>query len=152
MLRDDLKSALKDAMKAGDASSVSTLRLIAAALKDRDIAARSKGNTEGIDEDEVLSMLQTMIKQRQESAKLYREGGREELAAGEEGEIDIIRRFLPQQLDGAAIRDAVQKAVAETGAGSVKDMGKVMGYLKTHYAGKMDFSEASAAVKEALLG
>ena len=152
MLRDDLKSALKDAMKAGDTTTVSTLRLISAALKDRDIAARSKGNTEGIDDDEVLSMLQTMIKQRQESAKLYREGGREELAEGEEGEIDTIRRFLPEQLDGAAIRDAVQKAVAETGAGSVKDMGKVMGYLKTHYAGKMDFSEASAAVKEALLG
>ena len=152
MLRDDLKTALKDAMKAGDSASVSTLRLIAAALKDRDIAARSKGNTEGIDDGEVLSMLQTMIKQRQESAKLYREGGREELAAGEEGEIDTIRRFLPEQLDGDAILDAVQKAVAETGAGSVKDMGKVMGYLKTHYAGKMDFSEASAAVKEALLG
>ena len=152
MLRDDLKSALKDAMKAGDAASVSTLRLISAALKDRDIAARSSGNNEGIGEDEVLSLLQTMIKQRQESAKLYREGGREELAAAEEGEIAVIRRFLPEQLDGAAVRDAVRKAVSETGAGSVKDMGKVMGYLKQNYAGRMDFSEASAAVKEALLG
>ena len=151
MLRDDLKSALKDARTAGDTASVSTLRLISAALKDRDIAARGSGNNEGIGENEVLSMLQTMIKQRQESAKLYREGGREELAEAEEEEIKTIRRFLPEQLDGGAIREAVRKAVAETGAGSAKDMGKVMGYLKTHYAGKMDFSEASAAVKEALL-
>ena len=152
MLRDDLTSALKDAMKAGDTTTVSTLRLISAALKDRDIAARSNGNSEGIDDGEVLSMLQTMIKQRQESAKLYREGGREELASAEEGEIDTIRRFLPEQLDATEVLDAVQKAVAETGAESVKDMGKVMGYLKEHYAGKMDFSEASAAVKEKLLG
>ena len=151
MLRDDLSSALKDAMKAGDSASVSTLRLIAAALKDRDIAARSKGNSEGIEEDEVLAMLQTMIKQRQESAKLYREGGRDELATAEEEEINTIRRFLPEQLDEAAVRDAVGKAVDETGAGSVKDMGKVMGYLKKHDAGKMDFAEASAAVKELLL-
>ena len=152
MLRDDLKSSLKDAMKAGDTATVSTLRLISAALKDRDIAARSQGNNEGIDDEEVLSMLQTMIKQRQESAKLYRSGGRDELATAEEEEINTIRRFLPEQLDDAAIRDAVQKAMTETGAGSVKDMGKVMGYLKKHYAGKMDFSEASAAAKDALLG
>ena len=152
MLRDDLTSALKEAMKSGDTTSVSTLRLITAALKDRDIAARSKGNSEGIDDDEVLSMLQTMIKQRQESAKLFREGGREELADAEEGEINTIRNFLPEQLDGDAFLDAVRKAVEETSAESVKDMGKVMGYLKKHYAGKMDFSEASAAVKKALLG
>ena len=152
MLRDELKSALKAAMKAGDPASVATLRLISAALKDKDIAARSSGNTEGINDDEVLSLLQTMIKQRQESAKLYREGGREELAAAEEGEIETIRRFLPEQLDSAGVREAVGAAVAETGASSVKDMGKVMGYLKQNYAGRMDFSEASAAVKEALLG
>merc|ERR1711998_304471 len=133
MLRDDLKSALKEALKAGDSKKLSTLRLITAALKDRDIAARSKGNNDGINDDELLSMLQTMIKQRQESAKLYREGNRKQLADAE-------------------VKEAIRTAMAETGAESVKDMGKVMGFLKEKYAGRMDFAAASASVKKLLLG
>ena len=152
MLRDDLKSALKEALKAGDSKKLSTLRLITAALKDRDIAARSKGNNDGINDDELLSMLQTMIKQRQESAKLYREGNRDELADAEEGEIITIRQFLPKQLDDAEVKEAIRTAMAETGAESVKDMGKVMGFLKEKYAGRMDCAAASASVKKLLLG
>lgn len=152
MLRDDVKTALKDAMKAGDSKKLATLRLITAALKDRDIAARAKGNSDGIDEDEFLSMLQTMIKQRQESAKLYRDGGREELAVAEEDEIATIHQFLPEQMDDAEINEAIRQAMEATGAESVKDMGKVMGFLKENFAGRMDFSKASAAVKQVLLG
>ena len=151
-MRETIQSSLKAAMKAGQAKELSTLRLITAALKDRDIAARSKGNNDGISDDEILSMLQTMIKQRQESSKMYREGGREELAQSEDEEITIIRTFLPDQMDEAAIADAITAAITESGAESIKDMGKVMGVLKTKYAGKMDFGAASGLIKARLLG
>jgi len=151
-MRETIQSSLKAALKAGQAKELSTLRLITAALKDRDIAARSKGNNDGISDDEILSMLQTMIKQRQESSKMYREGGREELAQSEDEEITIIRTFLPDQMDEAAIADAITAAITESGAESIKDMGKVMGVLKTKYAGQMDFGAASGLIKARLLG
>ena len=151
-MRETIQSSLKAALKAGHAKELSTLRLITAALKDRDIAARSKGNNDGISDDEILSMLQTMIKQRQESSKMYRDGGREELAQSEDEEIAIIRTFLPAQMDDAAIADAITAAIAESGADSIKDMGKVMGVLKTKYAGQMDFGAASGQIKARLLG
>ena len=152
MLREDIQAALKDAIKNGRNKEVGTLRLITAALKDRDIAARSKGNNDGINDDEFLGMLQTMIKQRQESAKLYREGGREELALSEEEEIETIRRFMPEQMDEAAIAAAITAALEETGAESIKDMGKVMGLLKQRHAGQMDFAAVSGMIKQKLLG
>lgn len=151
-MRDSIQTALKAALKDGRSKEVATLRLIAAALKDRDIAARSKGNFEGIDDSEILSMLQTMIKQRHESSKMYREGDREELALAEEEEIAVIKNFLPEQMDAAETAAAIKAAIAEIGAVSIKDMGKVMGYLKQNYAGQMDFSEASATIKTQLLG
>ena len=151
-MRDTIQSSLKAALKAGQTKEVSTLRLIAAALKDKDIAARSKGNMDGISDEDILSMLQTMIKQRQESSKMYREGGREELAQSEDDEIEIIKTFLPEQMDDAAVADAISAAIAQTGAESIKDMGKVMGYLKENYAGQMDFGAASGAIKSRLLG
>ena len=151
-MRETIQSSLKAALKAGQTKELSTLRLITAALKDRDIAARSKGNNDGISDDEILSMLQTMIKQRQESSKMYRDGGREELAQSEDEEIAIIRTFLPAQMDDAAIADAITAAIAESGAESIKDMGKVMGVLKTKYTGQMDFGAASGQIKARLLG
>lgn len=152
MMRDDIQTALKAALKGGNAKELSTLRLITAALKDRDIAARSKGNNDGISDDEILSMLQTMIKQRQESSKMYRDGGREELAKSEEEEIVVIQNFMPEQMNDAAIDAAIGKAMEETGAESIKDMGKVMGYLKANHAGQMDFGVASGLIKARLMG
>jgi len=150
-MRDRISQAMKEALKSKDQKALATIRLISAALKDRDIAARSQDNAEGISDDEILSLLQTMIKQRGESAKLYLEGNRPELAEAEQHEISIIQQFLPEQLDEAAIRAAIKTALAETGSSSVKDMGTVMNYLKTQFAGQMDFSMASQLVKKALL-
>ena len=150
MLRTRISDALKTAMKSKQTHTVSTVRLIMAALKDRDIAARSKGNSEGISEDEILSMLQSMIKQRRESVEMYEKGGRAELAEQEASEIGIIQTFLPEQMDDAALNAAVAEIVKEAEATSLKDMGKVMGLLKERYAGEMDFSKASAQVKNQL--
>ena len=150
-MRENIDNALKTALKAKDQVALSTMRLITAALKDRDIAARGNDNADGISDEEILSMLQTMIKQRTESAKMYRDGDRPELAANEEAEIDIIKKFLPAQLSANEMKQAITKAIVETGAGSIKDMGQVMGYLKSHYAGQMDFSSASQDVKAALM-
>ena len=150
-MRDRISQAMKEALKSKDQKALATIRLISAALKDRDIAARSQDNADGISDDEILSLLQTMIKQRAESAKLYVEGNRPELAEAEQHEISIIQQFLPEQLDEAAIRAAIKTALAETGSSSVKDMGTVMNYLKTQFAGQMDFSMASQLVKKALL-
>ena len=150
-MRENIANALKEALKAKDQVALSTMRLIAAALKDRDIAARGNDNVDGISDEEILAMLQTMIKQRAESAKIYRDGDRPELAANEEAEIEIIRNFLPAQLNVDEMTQAIANAIAETGAGSIKDMGQVMGYLKAHYAGQMDFSSASQDVKAALM-
>ncbi len=150
MLRQRLSDALKDALKSKDQPGVSTVRLILAALKDRDIAARSKGNMDGIGEDEILGLLQGMIKQRQESIGLYEKGGRLELAEQEKTEIGVIERFLPKQMSEADVAAAVKDAIKETGAQGIKDMGKVMAVLKGRHAGQMDFSKASAMVKQAL--
>jgi uncharacterized protein YqeY len=151
-LRAQLNDAMKEAMKAKDAKRLATVRLMLAALKDRDIAARSETSKELIGDDEILTLLAKMIKQREESATAFDSGNRPELAANERGEIEVIRSFMPAQMDDAALKDAVTKTIAEVGAASVKDMGKVMAVLKERFAGQMDFSKASAATKDALSG
>jgi uncharacterized protein YqeY len=150
-LRTKINNELKTAMKEKDDIRISTVRLITAALKDRDISSRSKGDCEGIGDDEILSLLQTMIKQRQDSIRMYTEGGRSELAARESDEITVIQKFLPEQLDEKAIQSAVSDIITETGASSVKDMGRVMGVLKDRFAGQMDFGVASQIVKGKLI-
>ncbi len=151
-LRAQLTDAMKEAMKAKDAKRLSTVRLILAALKDRDIAARSETNKDLVGDDDILTLLAKMIKQREESATAFDAGNRPEMAAGERDEIAVIRTFMPAQMDDAALKDAVAKTIAEVGAASVKDMGKVMAVLKERFAGQMDFSKASAATKDALSG
>ena len=150
MLRNQLNDALPAAMKAKDSRAVATIRLILAALKDRDIAARGKGNTEGIDETEILQMLQTMIKQRNESIEMYEKGCRMELAQQERDEIEIIRRFLPEQMTEDAAKTAIMELIGELGAEGLKDMGRTMGALRERYAGRMDFAKASGLVKAQL--
>jgi uncharacterized protein YqeY len=152
MLRDKLNEAMKDAMRARDTAALGTIRLILAKLKEVDIAARTEANREGVADDRILSMLQGMIKQRNESVALYEKGNRADLAEKEKAEIAVIERFLPQQMDEAAVDAAIREAIAATGAASIKDMGKVVGQLKAKYAGQIDFSKASAAVKKALGG
>ncbi|SEO83776.1 hypothetical protein SAMN02990966_03019 [Rhodospirillales bacterium URHD0017] len=152
MLRDNLAEALKEAMRARDMTTVGAVRLILAKLKEVDIAARTEASREGVADDRILSMLQGMIKQRNESVVLYEKGNRPELAEKEKAEIAVIERFLPQQMNDAAVAAAVAEAMASTGAKSVKDMGGVMAALKAKYAGQMDFAKASAAVKKALAG
>jgi uncharacterized protein YqeY len=145
-MRERLSEALKEAMRAGDKRRISTVRLMSAALKDRDIEARGAGKGQASDED-ILGLLQKMIKQRQESADIYDKAGRAELATQEREEIAIINTFLPAQMDEAEMRAAISTAIAETGAKSMKEMGKVVGALKAKYAGRMDFGKASALVK-----
>ncbi|MFV3077852.1 GatB/YqeY domain-containing protein [Niveispirillum fermenti] len=152
MLRQTLTEALKDAMRAKDSRALATVRLIIAALKDRDIAARGTGNQDGIDDATILAMLQTMVKQRRESITMYEQGGRTELAQQEREEISIIERFLPKQLDEVETREAIAALIAEVGATGVKDMGRVMAELRGRYAGQMDFTKASAMVREKLVG
>ncbi len=151
-LRATLNDAMKEAMKAKDAKRLATVRLMLAALKDRDIAARSETSRELLGDDEILTLLAKMIKQREESATAYDAGNRPELAAGEREEIAIIRGFMPKQMDEAEAAAAIKAVIAELGASSIKDMGKVMAALKERYAGQMDFSKASAATKAALSG
>jgi hypothetical protein len=150
MLRDKLNEALKEAMRARDMGTVGAIRLILAKLKEVDIAARTETSREGVADERILSMLQGMIKQRNESVVLYEKGNRPDLADKEKAEIAVIERFLPQQMDEAAVGAAVADVIASTGAKSVKDMGGVMAALKAKYAGQMDFAKASAAVKKAL--
>jgi uncharacterized protein len=152
MLREKLNGALKDAMRAGDAPARDTVRLILAKLKEVDIASRTEANREGVGDDKILSMLQGMIKQRNESIQLYEKGNRADLANKEKAEIGVIERFLPQQMDEAAVDAAVKDAIASSGAKSIKDMGGVMAALKAKYAGQMDFAKASAVVKKTLAG
>ena len=149
-MRDRLNAALKTAMLDRDKKRLATLRLINAAIKDRDIAVRSDGNYDGITDDAILAVMSKMVKQRVDSAKIYEEAGRLELAEQELGEIGVIEDFLPKQLSEDEIRAAVQKAITETGAGSIRDMGRVMGTLKAAYTGQMDFRKAGGAVKELL--
>jgi uncharacterized protein YqeY len=151
-LRAQLTDAMKEAMKAKDAKRLATVRLILAALKDRDIAARSETNKDLVGDDDILTLLAKMIKQREESATAFDAGNRPELAANERDEIAVIRTFMPAQMDDAAMKDAVAKTIAEVGAASIKDMGKVMAVLKERFAGQMDFSKASAATKDVLSG
>ncbi|MFS2009822.1 GatB/YqeY domain-containing protein [Azospirillum sp. CT11-132] len=151
-LRTQFNDSLKDAMRAKDQRAVSTIRMILAGLKDRDIAARSRGVTDGIDEAEILSMLQTLVKQRNESAGLYDQGGRPELAQQEREEIAVIERFLPKQMSEEESTAAIDAIVTELGASSIKDMGKVMAELKARHAGQMDFAKAGGLVKARLSG
>ena len=145
-MRERLAEEVKAAMKAGDKARLSTLRLMQSAVKDRDIANRGTGK-EAASDDEVLQLFAKMVKQREESAKAFEDGGRPELAAGERAEIAIIRDFLPRQMDEAETTAAVRAVIAETGAAGVKDMGRVMAALREKYAGQMDFSKASGVVK-----
>ena len=149
-LRQQLNDAMKEAMKAKDAKRLATVRLVLAALKDRDIAARTETSRDLLGDDEILSLLAKMIKQRDESAVAFDAGNRPELAAGEREEIAIIRSFMPAQMDEAGVQQAVKSVIAELGASSIKDMGKVMAAMKERYAGQMDFARASAVIKTAL--
>ncbi|MBY5769113.1 GatB/YqeY domain-containing protein [Rhizobium leguminosarum] len=151
MLRDQLATQLKEAMKAKNAERLSTVRLIQAAVKDRDIANRGTGKEQASD-DEILQILAKMVKQRDESAKIYEENSRPELAAKERAEITVIQDFMPKQVSDSEVRANVSAIIAETGAAGAKDMGKVMAALKERYAGQMDFAKASATVKELLNG
>ena len=152
MLRDEISGALKSSMKEKNQISVSTLRLIQAAIKDRDIAARSKGVDDGISDDEILQVLQTMVRQRNESIEMYKKGDRNELAEREAQEIEVIQGFMPRQLDDAEMDAAITDVIEATGAESIKDMGKAMGALRAQYAGQMDFGKAGAALKQRLAG
>ena len=151
MLRDHVSEALKQAMKARDQRRTGALRLIQAAFKERDIEARGAGKPQA-GEDELLQTLAKMIRQREESIRLYEQGGRPELAEQEQAEIEVIRDFMPQPLSEAETREAIEAAVRETGAASVKDMGKVMALLKERHAGRLDFGKASGLVKGRLQG
>ncbi|MDF0600613.1 GatB/YqeY domain-containing protein [Psychromarinibacter sp. C21-152] len=151
-MRTRVSTALKDAMKSKDAARLSTLRLINAAIKDKDIAQRgeSEGDTGGVSDAEVLAILGKMVKQRQESARAYEEGGRLDLAERERDEIAVIEEFLPKQLSDDEVRAAVDKAIRKTDANSIRDMGRVMGALKAQYTGQMDFGRVGPMVKERL--
>ena len=149
MIRDDIKAAQISSMKAGDKPTLAAVRLILAKIKDRDIELRGKAPPDD-DDALVVEVMQKMIKQRRESIDMYRKGGREELAVAEEGELAVIERFLPAQLDEAATRAAIQAIKAETGAASVKDMGRVMAALKSRHGAELDMSQASRLVKESL--
>jgi uncharacterized protein YqeY len=149
-LRDAFNTALKEAMKASDRKRTGTLRLVLAALKERDIAGRTAESRAGITDDEILSLLAKLIKNREDSIALYEKGGRPELAAAERDEIAVIREFMPKQMDADEAKAAIVAVIAELGATSLKDMGKVMAALKERFAGKMDFAKAGAAVKELL--
>lgn len=148
-MRDQFMTALKEAMKAGDKGRVAAVRLIQAAIKDKDIEARGAGKGQASDE-EILGLMQKMIKQRQESASIYRANARPELAEIEEAEIAVIASFMPKQLDETETKAAIAAAIAETGAAGMKDMGKVIALLRERFAGQMDFSRASGFVKAAL--
>lgn len=150
-LRDDINDVLKESVKTKAKRRVATLRLVNAAIKDRDIAARTDGPGDGVGDDIVLEILAKMVKQRTESEKIYEDAGRIELAAQEAEEIEIIRAFLPKQLSKDEMREVVARVVAEIEAKSLKDMGRTMGALKERYAGRMDFSKAGAMVKELLV-
>jgi uncharacterized protein YqeY len=150
MLRERFNEALKAAMRERNPLTVGTIRMILAGVKDRDIAARSRGNTDGIDDGEILSLLRTMVKQRQDSIVLYREGGRPELADKEAAEIVLIEGFMPRQMADDEVAVAITAAIGATGAASVKDMGKVMAELRARHAGVLDFAKVGPLVRQAL--
>jgi uncharacterized protein len=150
-LRDTLMDDVKTAMKAGEKARLSTIRLVQAALKDKDIEARGLGKGQ-LTDDDILALMQKMVKQRQESIAIYSQANRPELAASEQAEVDVINGYLPRQMDDAAMAAAIATCVSETGAATMKDMGKVVAALKAKFAGQMDFSKASQLVKAALGG
>ena len=149
-MRDQFNAELKLAMKAGDKRRVATIRMINAGLKDKDIEARGQGKT--VSDEDILALLQKLVKSRQESAEIYEKAGRTDLSTQEREEIAIIQSFLPQALSATEVDAAIAAAIAEAGATSIKEMGKVIGLLKGKYAGRMDFASASAAVKAKLGG
>jgi uncharacterized protein len=149
MLRERFTADMKEAMKAGEKGKLGAIRLIQAALKDKDIEARGAGK-EPLSDEEILALLQKMVKQRQESITMYEQGGRAELAQQERDEVTVISSYLPQQMDEAETKAAIEAAIAETGAASMKDMGKVVAALRAKYAGRMDFAKASGLVKDLL--
>ncbi len=151
MLREDLQKALKESMLAHDAATTSAVRLIIAGQKEKDVEARGKGAKEATDA-ELMAMMQTMIKQRNESIKMYLDGNRPELADKEKAEIAVIERFLPKQMNEAEMTAAIKAVIAETGASSMKDMGKVMGALKAKYAGQLDMGKANVLIKTIIMG
>ena len=150
--RTELTNVMKDAMRAKDELTLNTVRMIISKMKEQDIEARAKGNMDGISDGEILSLMQGMVKQRQESAKVYKEGGRPELAEKEEAEIVIIEKFLPAQMSDSEVEAAVAGLISATGAAGIKDMGKVMAELNTKYAGQLDMAKAGAVVKQKLAG
>jgi uncharacterized protein YqeY len=152
MLRKRLNEALTTAMKAKQPRRVSTVRLVNAAIKDRDIAARGEGDGEPVSDEEILNILQKMIKQRHDSIAHYEEGGRMELVQQEQEEIEIIREFMPVQISDDEMETAIKELITEVGATGIKDMGRTMGTLKERYAGRMDFSRAAGSVKRLLVG
>jgi len=150
-LRSKLQAATKEAMKARDTARLSTLRLISAAVKDREIAARGGDGDGTLSEGDLILIMSRMVKQRQESAKAYEEAGRLELASKEEDEISVIQEFLPRQMDDTETRAAIDKAISDLGAEGIRDMGRVMAALKERHAGQMDFGAVGPAVKDRLL-
>jgi uncharacterized protein len=150
--REKINAAMKEAMKNKDMGRVAAIRLVTAAMKDKDINSRTDGRNDGIDESTLLSMLQSMIKQRLESAKIFRENNRPELADKEEAEIKVIEEFLPSQLSDDDVVKVIADIIAATGAAGIKDMGKVMGELKAKYAGQVDMAKAGAVIKAKLAG
>jgi len=150
MLRERISTEMKAAMKAKQSLRLTTLRLVSAAIKDKDIAARAGDNNEGVSETEILAILSKMIKQRQDSATAYEEAGRLELAEQERAEIEIIEEFLPRKLDADEITKAIDDAMAKVGASSIRDMGKVMAELKSSHAGQMDFGKVGGTIKQRL--
>ncbi len=151
-LREQITGEMKSAMKAGEKARLSTLRLVSAAIKDRDIAARAEDRCAGCEETEIMAILQKLVKQREESALTYEKAGRLDLAEAERAEADVVREFLPKPMDDAEICEAAQTVVSELDASGLKDMGRVMGELKSRYAGRMDFGQAGAKVKHLLVG
>lgn len=150
--REEFNTKLKESLKSKDQVATATIRLILAALKDRDIAARGQGKADGIDDTEILSMLGSMIKQRKESAQTYADAGRDDLAEREQAEIEIIQNFMPKQLGDDEVAKVIEELVGELGASDIKDMGKVMGVLKKRYAGQLDMGKAGGLVKQKLAG
>jgi uncharacterized protein YqeY len=149
-LRERISDDMKNALRAGEKKRLSTLRLVSAAVKDRDIAARAEDRCRGCDEQEIMTILQKLVKQREESADTYENAGRLDLAESEREEAEIVREYLPKPMDAGEIADAAQEIVAELQASGLKDMGRCMGELKARYAGRMDFGKAGARVKELL--
>lgn len=149
-LRQKIMEALKDAMRAKQERETGTIRMMIAKMRERDIEARPSGNMDGISDAEILTMLEGMIKQRRESITLYEKGNRADLVAQEAAEIVIIEKFMPQKMSAEATQQAIEAAIAATGAASIKDMGKVMNALKEQYAGQMDFAQVGAAIKTKL--